>query len=112
MLLLTLLLRVPKPVLKSKSRRARADFVKAENNSPDRESAASDRVLLGALKPPNTRPKRRESVRFPIMRCNLLRSWLLCRLYSLVLLANRRNDLRFGAGGTTNSRYCAILLTH
>jgi hypothetical protein len=49
MLLLTLLLRVPKPVLKSKSRRARADFVKAENKSPDRESAASDRVLLGSV---------------------------------------------------------------
>jgi hypothetical protein len=39
----------------------------------------------------------RESERFPIIRCNWFRRWLLRILYSLAPLANRRETLRFGA---------------
>jgi hypothetical protein len=38
---------------------------------------------FGPLKSPFTRPNRRKSVPFQIMRCNLLRACWLCRLYSL-----------------------------
>jgi hypothetical protein len=54
---------------------------------------------------------RRECERFPIMRCNLLLPWMLCILYPLASLANRRKALRFGARVSGNSRNYIILLT-
>jgi hypothetical protein len=38
----------------------------------------SSGVRLGAWNSPFTRPNRRKSVRFPIMRCNPLSAWVLC----------------------------------
>jgi hypothetical protein len=54
---------------------------------------------------------RRESERFSIIRCNRLRPWLLCILYPLAPLANRREALRFCARVSGNSRDYIILLT-
>ena len=84
--------------------RDRADFVKAENNSPDRESSPSDRVRLGAVEIAMEVSNRRKFLRFSITSCNLLHPWLLCQLFHFGLLANRRNTLRFRARGSTKSR--------
>jgi hypothetical protein len=82
-----------------------AELSRAEHLSP--------RIVCGSkpLKTTMEVSDRRESERFPIMRCNRLRPWLLRILYPLAPLANRRETLRFGARVSGNPRNYIILLT-
>ena len=60
--------------------RDHVDFAKAETICRAENPPPWIVCGLEPLKSQYTRPNRRDSLRFPIMRCNPLCSWLLCRL--------------------------------